>query len=235
MTLSTPNGPVEIRTEHDAVIAIESVGPDSLHAWYDELAIATISPVAELRPDASSVLGQQFVLRADGNGHLDALATPVFPESFKDVSDLTAQFFDFFPSRPNGGYSMGASWTDTISGPEATDPGTEMDMSKITRYSIGSEDEVDGVEVFVIRAEATLDFAVEGPVPNQPGLRVLNVMTGPETNVFRVAKQDGRLIDRSRSARLSGTMEYIGTPQPVVLPVTRQYTNSIELVGGGGR
>jgi hypothetical protein len=30
-------------------------------------------------------------------------------------------------------------------------------------------------------------------------------------------------------------MEYIGTPQPVVLPVTRQYTHTIELLGGGGR
>jgi hypothetical protein len=49
---------------------------------------------AELRPDASSVLGLQFVLRADGR-------------------------------------------TDTISGPEAADPGTAMDMSNIIRYSIG--------------------------------------------------------------------------------------------------
>jgi hypothetical protein len=230
VTVSTPNGPMEIRSEHDAVIAVETVRSDSLHAWYEELAVASVSPMAETRPDASGALGELFVLRVGPTGHVETLQAPEFPASFEGVTDLTAQFFDFFPSRPASGFSLDAAWTDTIFGPPAKQADTEMDLRKVTRYRITEETERDGVAVFVIQAEARLDFVVEGPVPDQPGLRVKTTMRGVETNVFVVAKGDGALVTRHRTAELAGEMEYIGPPQPVVLPMTRNYESTIDRV-----
>ncbi|WP_405282573.1 hypothetical protein V3331_10750 [Gaopeijia maritima] len=86
---------------------------------------------------------------------------------------------------------------------------------------------------FLIRADARLEVRAEGALPNQPGLRVITTMEGLETNEFIVAQANGRMLLRTRSAELSGRMEYIGMPQAVVLDVSRSYENEIRLVEGG--
>jgi hypothetical protein len=62
---------------------VNALTADSLHAWYEELGVASIGPVAEARPDVGSVLGQLFVLSVDAKGHLAALETPAFPASLE--------------------------------------------------------------------------------------------------------------------------------------------------------
>ena len=231
VTVNTPNGPVEIRSEHDATISIERLASDTLRAWYDALEIASIAPAGETRPATDEVLGEWFLLHESEDGRLRALQTPDFPESFQTVSDLTQQFFDFFPTRPDDGYRLGAEWSDTTQAPPSAAPDTEVRAQKVTHYRIEEEAVHNGVDVFVIRAEATLDIQTNGPLPDQPGLRIATVMSGSETNTFWVAKDDGRLVERVRTGELSGRLEYVGTPQPVILPTTRTYENSIVLIG----
>lgn len=77
--LVTPGGSGTILSEHDALIGLLRVGPDSAHAWYEKIVVASIAPAGELRPDLASVHGDLFVLRFDARGHVRTLATPEFP------------------------------------------------------------------------------------------------------------------------------------------------------------
>lgn len=231
VTISTPNGPVEVRSEHDATIAVERVAADTLRAWYEALDVASISPAAESRPATGSALGERFLLHESEDGRLRAVQTPAFSPEIADITDLTLQFFDFFPTRPRGGYRVGVEWSDTTQAPAAARPDFETSAEKVTRYRVEAEVDHDGIAAYVIRAEADLAMSSEGPLPDQPGMRVRSTMTGTETNTFWVAREDGRLIERQRTGDLRGQMEYIGAPQPIVLPMTREYENSITLVG----
>lgn len=235
VTLETPGGPLELRSEHEASISLEEVGPDSLHAWYTALDVAAVDPTGAVdRPDAAEVLGERFVLRRGPNGHVETLETPLFPPSFASVTDLTLQFFDFFPSHPEGGYSEGATWTDTTHAPQGADPSTTSTGTKITQYTVVGRTESDGVPVFEIHADVELSFATEGPVPEQPGLSAHTLTEGSERNVFLVTVAEGHLVRRSRTGQLTGHIEYVGAPQPIVLPVTRSYESIIERRSGGG-
>lgn len=235
VTLETPGGPLELRSEHRATISVEEVGPDSLHAWYTELDVAAVDPSGAVdRPDPTDVLGERFILRVDENGHLETLTAPDFPESFASVTDLSLQFFDFFPSRPTGGYADGATWTDTTEAPQGADPSTLSTGTKVTRYTVVGRTEVAGEPVFEIHAEVDLAFTTEGPVPEQPGLTAHTLTEGRERNVFLVSVADGGLVRRNRTGELSGHIEYVGAPQPIVLPVTRSYESVIERLPGGG-
>jgi len=227
MSVSTPSGPIRIESEHDATIVVQTISPDSLHAWYEALDIASIGPEGELRPATSAALDQLFVLSVDERGHIGTLQAPTFPESFEGVTDLTAQFDDFFPALVASDLTVGAEWTDSIYAAPSSDDETSVESLTVTRYRVTEEVENDGERVFLIAADAELEIVTEGPVPNQPGLRIRTSMRGPESNLFVVAP-DGSLIDRTRSAALSGTMEYIGGPQSMTLEISREYENRIK-------
>lgn len=234
VTLQTPGGPLQLQSEHEASISVEEVGADSLHAWYTELDVAAIDPSgAADRPDPSTILGQYFVLRRGPQGHIETLATPDFPESFAAVTDLTLQFFDFFPSIPSGGYAVGVTWTDTTTAPQGADPSTTSTGTKITSYRVVRRMVDDGgTAAWLIEADAELSFRSEGPVPEQPGLSARTTTDGTEENVFLVSVEDGQLLRRTRTGTLSGQIEYLGAAQPIVLPVERSYENLIERVAG---
>lgn len=233
VTLQTPQGPMQLRSEHEASISIEEVAPDSLHAWYTSLDVAAIDPSgAANRPDPTEVIGERFILRRGPAGHLETLETPDFPASFAAVTDLTLQFFDFFPSQPAGGYADGATWTDTTYAPQGADPSTKSDGTKVTTYTVVGRTQVEGVEAFEIAGAVELSFSTEGPVPEQPGLTARTRTSGTEENVFLVAVEGGHLLLRSRTGTLVGELEYLGAPQPIVLPVERSYESRIERLPG---
>jgi hypothetical protein len=235
VTLETPGGPLQLRSEHRATITVEGVGSDSLHAWYTELAVTAIDPSgAADRPDPADVIGKLFVLRVGPSGRIETLSTPEFPESFASVTDLTLQFFDFFPSQPQGGYVDGAAWTDTTFAPQGSDPATTSTGTKVTEYRIVGRTERAGVAAFEIEAAVELVFTTEGPVPDQPMLTARTRTQGQEMNTFLVTVSGGELLHRARDGELSGQIEYIGAPQPIVLPLMRTYTSVIERLSGGG-
>lgn len=235
VTLETPNGPLQLRSEHRATIAVEDVGRDSLHAWYTALEVAAIDPSGSAdRPDPTGIIGERFVLRVGPRGRIETLVTPDFPDSFASVTDLTLQFFDFFPSRPQGGYVDGATWTDTTFAPQGADPATSSTGTKVTEYRIVGRTETAGIPAFEIQAEVQLVFTTEGPVPEQPMLTARTRTEGSESNTFLVAISGGELLRRARNGELSGEIEYVGAPQPIVLPLKRTYTSVIERLSGEG-
>lgn len=233
MTVHTPDGLIEFKNEFEARVSIVEVGPDSLHAWFDSLSVATIDPNGERRPDTGPVLGELYVLRRDARRRLETLHSPEAPPTFEGVTDLRAQFFDFFPSAPPGGYRVGATWTDTLVAPPALEPDSKSEMTKVIEFRVDELGDKDGVPVFVIRGDARAEWYLDAPFPNQPGIRAVTTMTGVEASVFYVAQDDGRLLERSRDASMEGQLEYVGAPQPTIFEMSRTNESVLRLVEGG--
>lgn len=228
--LTTPNGPISVGSTHDATIRFARVTPDSAVAYYEKLQIVASTPRGESRPDVSSALNQEFVLKFDDRGHVQTLVTPTFPTSLKGITDLRYQFFDFFPPIRGPRIAAGTEWSDTLV-LRQDDPSTGAgETRKVTVFRVVGDTAVGGMSGWVISGSAVFDTKSSGPVDGQPGISVEVALRGPESNVFIVSKSDLSLISRVRSAELKGTMKYVGTPEPVQFDMVQSYTNEIRLV-----
>ena len=234
MVLSTPRGDVAIGSEHVALIGFVKIRSDSAHAWYEDISVASISPMGEERPDLSSVRGDLFILHFDAKGYVNAIRTPDFPASLEGITDLRYQFVDFFMPTPASPLRVGLTWSDTLIVDENRGDGVGGSTTKIATYRVVSDTIVASTPAFVIEGDGKIEVWTEGPVEGQPGLTMRMTLTGPEQNRFVVAKAGGDLLLRLRSAELKGAMEYLGAPQPIKMGVTRTYTNRIELRSGQG-
>lgn len=230
MTVNAPTGSVELGNVFDARLSFVEVGPDSLHAWFDGLEVSATDPGGETRPDTESLLGELFVMRVGERGSLETLVSPEAPADVSSVTDLRAQFFDFLPTIPDGGYRVGATWADTLTAPPAIEPDTRSEMTKVVTSRVVSDSVADGVPVWVIEAEAATEWHIDAPFPDQPAIRVVTTMSGVETSVALVAQDDGRLLFRDRVADIDGQMEYVGAPQPITMAITRRNTSEIRLI-----
>lgn len=230
MTVTAPTGPVELGNQFEARLSFVEVGPDSLHAWFDSLAVAAIDPGGESRPDTGPVLGELYVLRVGDRGSLETLMSPEAPAEVGSVTDLRAQFFDFLPTIPEGGYRVGATWADTLMAPPSIEPDTESEMTKVVSSRVVSDSVADGVPVWVIHGEAKTEWHIDAPFPDQASIRVVTTMSGVETSVALVAQDDGRLVSRDRVADIEGQMEYVGAPQPLRMALTRRNESEIRLI-----
>jgi len=230
MTVNAPTGTVELGNVFDARLSFVEVGADSLHAWFDSLEVAATDPGGETRPVTDPVLGELFVLRVGERGALETLTSPEAPADVSAVTDLRAQFFDFLPTVPEGGYRVGATWADTLMAPPAIEPDTESEMTKVVNSRVVADSVADGVPVWVIHGEAHTEWHIDAPFPDQASIRVVTTMSGVETSVALVAQDDGRLISRDRVADIEGRMEYVGAPQPINMAIARRNTSEIRLI-----
>lgn len=231
--LETPQGEISMRSEHAADIGFLAVGPDSAHAWYDRISVAAMNGMEEHRPDITMVEGDLFVLRFDEKGHVETVATPDFPDSLEGITDLRYQFVDFFMPKPPEPLRVGLAWSDTLVIDQSdSEAGASGGIRTAVRYRVVADTTMDSVPVFVVEAAGEVEVWTEGPVPGQPGLSMRMALSGPEANTFHIAKSDGRLVARTRSAELEGTLSYFGAPQPVQMRVRQSYENEIRLRTG---
>lgn len=230
MVVETPQGEVTVRSDHRGVVAFVPVRADSAVAWYEELAIAATSPHEERRPETADVLHREFVLRFDERGRVETARAPELPDSFRGVSDIRYQFADFFPTRPLEPLHVGLAWVDTLTVAQLEADQSGGTTERIARFEVVGDTTMHGEAAFVVRSEATLRTEASGPLDGAPGVQVVVRLEGPEQNRFVVRKSDARMLLRARSAELTGTMEYTGMPQPVVMAIERTYENTIELV-----
>ncbi len=225
VVLRTPQGPITVTTDHDAVLAVEYVTPDSMEAWYETLTVSSESPMGRDEPETAGVLGERFVLRYGADGRVETLAHPDVPEQLAQLTDLRLQFEDFFPVRPADALRPGLAWTDTIVSSQV-DGERRSTSTSIIDYVVVGDSVAGGERLVVVSGDATISIEGEGPVPDQPGVSVHSVMEGTEVNTFLLLPS-GRMWSRTRSATLTGTMAYRGFNQPVSLDVTRTYENAI--------
>ena len=221
-TLETPQGALELKSEHDALIAITFGGGDSARAWYESLRLAASSPRGRQAPPTEAALRLPFVLEFDANGRIRTLAAPTFPTAFQGVSDLTRQFDDLFIPIPAQPLQVGVAWTDTTT---ITRANGEVRSTFVRRgtYRVVRDTVVSREPAFVISATQDLESRSSQPVQ---GLTVTSTLAGRDEGIVVFAKA-GRLLVRQRKGDLRGAITYSGGPSPVRMPQRTQYTNTV--------
>jgi hypothetical protein len=225
----TPRGPVELRSEHDAVIALAGGVGDTTRAWYEQLRLRQIGGGEDKSPETGSLLGQPFSLRVSPRGEVTMLAAPPMPASLRGVTDLSHQFDDFLIVLAGEPLRIGVAWADTVT---LARPGsaTENERSVHARsYRVVRDTLVDGVAAVVIDVRQRIRIEATAPGP-QPGLVAHTVLEGVDTGIAVVAPSVGRLLGRTRTGSLSGRLTYTGSPSAMSIPQTFVYTSAIRLV-----
>lgn len=231
VVIETPQEALAIRGGHDALLAVVFVTADSLEAWYEALALRSAGPDGVTAPETDSFLRERFVLRYTGAGRVEALATPEFPDAVSNITDLRLQFEDFFPHRPGIPLARGMAWSDTavsLTGGE----GQEVRTESVADYQVDGDTLVAGEPHLVIRSRVRITAEGNAPTLQDPRVTVSTRLAGVEENVFVVRTRDGRLLSRTRSAEMEGTMAYLGMRAPVEFPMRRSYRNRITLESG---
>jgi hypothetical protein len=224
VAISGPQGNLEFKTAHDGTIAIARVGGDTARAWYEALAIGLTGPTSQLRPATDAALRQPFTLRMDERGRVTVLATPRFPASFKDVSDLTQQFADYFPRLPGQPLVVGTAWSDTTEH-VTRDSARTSTMRSIAHYRVERDTVVGGMPAMVVSMRQELTIDGNGMAGGAP---MTSSQAGVEDGFFVFAPRTGRLLSRRRAARLEGELAMGSGAAPMTMKQTFSYTSNID-------
>lgn len=226
--ISSPQGAFTVNSNHEATIGVTFGAADSARAWYEALVVSAESPQGVQAPATDEILRQPFLLRFHPGGKVETLATPSFPSSFREVTDLSRQFFDFFVPLPEAPLRIGASWTDTarIDAPTASGSGS-VSTERTGRYEVVGDSVIDGLTVLVVRSDAETRLrTTDRPSAD---VEVLSTLQGRENGFFYFDAAGGRLVGRSQTGELSGDLEVTG-PQPVRLGQRLRYDRTVRLL-----
>ena len=221
-TVETPQGALELKSEHDAVIAITFGAKDSARAWYESLRIASSSPRGKQEPSTDAALRLPFVLEFDARGQVKTLAAPTFPATFQGISDLTSQFDDFFVRLPGQPLHLGLTWTDTTTTSRSSGESRSV-LVKRGAYRVLRDTLVSGEPAYVISVTQEIENRSSQPVQ---GLTATSTLIGSDQGIIVFSKA-GRLLGRQRQGDLRGEITYTGGSSPVRMPQRIQYGNSV--------
>lgn len=227
--LTTPQGTVPLESSHDARMSIAFGTADTAYAWYDALKVSARSPQGERTPSTAGALGRPFVLLVDRQGTIQTASAPAFPEEFEGVTDLTRQFDDYWVPLRARALRTGAEWTDTLAMRDSTDAGRVYAMHRVRSHRVRGDTVVGGERLVVLQITSKDSVDVSAPGA-RPGLSIRNVMRGTEQGIVLWSPQRGVLVSRSREGESSGEMHLLGGAQPIVMPMRRRFTNSLQLL-----
>ena len=85
---------------HDARIRVQMRQSDTAQASYETLVLRAVGPSGITNADTDSLIGAPYQLLLEPGMRVETLSAPDLPMSVAEVSDLTQQFYDFFPLSP---------------------------------------------------------------------------------------------------------------------------------------
>lgn len=226
--LTSAQGEIPMKSDHDATIALVRLPGDTARAWYEALNIGVSSPMGEQRPSTTEVLRAPFTLSMDARGRVRLISAPAFPASFQAFTDLTRQFDDFFLRLPAQPLRVGLAWSDTTSRSDSTADRIQLNRS-IASYRVERDTVVAGVQALVISMKQALSMRARGPVPNQP-MSAETVLTGSDDGIVVFAPKEGRMLGRRRTGQMSGDVTMTGAGGQMSLKQSFTYTNTLDAV-----
>lgn len=227
--ITSPQGQMTLRSDHDARIALAFAAGDTARAWYEALALRIAYPGGKREPKTGELLGRPFVLTLGPRGEVATLSVPPFPPEVAESTDLTHQFNDFFLKLPAVPLRPGAEWTDTTRTETPNAAGATLRTTRIGSYRVRGDTTIGGTRAVVIEARMQNRLESSGPSPT-PGMQMNTLREGTETGTMIFAPAAGRMIRRARTGTLSGHIEFVGGPAPVRLPQKMTYESTIELL-----
>jgi hypothetical protein len=226
-----PQGSMEVRTEHDARLALARTSPTSANAWYESLHLRQDGPGPQQQtPDTDPLLQQPFTLTFPPDGRLALQTAPALPPEIAQMTDLRRQFDDFFITVPAKPLALGVEWADTASYSRTGRPSETFTAHLVRRYRAVRDTVALGSPAVII--EVTQDIRIEGTSPMEMGGQTLTagtVLQGGETGFAVFSPSTGRLLVRSRRGVLDGHFTVTGGAQPLSLPQYYEYTSRLEL------
>ena len=223
--LQTPQGNIAVQSAHDATITLRFIESGLAHASYTALTLNMDMQGQSTSPDTDSILDVPYVLTFPANGRIETNETPDFPESIREITDLTQQFDDFFLVLPDALLTTGYAWTDSTS----TETETIQRHIKTGQYEVVGDSVVVGIPVKVIAATLTsvITTTEDGPAP---GMTTTSELSGTEEGFFFFSPENGLFVGRIRTGLMTGEIRYEGGPQTMRLPQEMRYKSSIELL-----
>lgn len=225
MTLRTPGGDLPTTLRHDALVAVAFAAGDTARAWYEALAVEASGMTGLQRPETGAVLRQPFTLAMDARGGVHTLATPAFPAAVRGVTDLSHQFDDFFPRLPAEPLRVGLAWSDTVARRDSAGPRYTR-STRAARYRVERDTVVGGRRGLVVSMRQTVHLETGGPVEGQP-VTAAAVLDGADDGVFVFAPADGRILGRTRSGEMRGTLTVRGGAAPLAIPQSYRYRSTL--------
>jgi hypothetical protein len=220
-----PSGPVESDLVHEATLALWFTAPDTAHAAYERLMVTSGEGTDFTQVlDTREAIGVPFVLRFPASGRVETVEAPAFPDFFREMTDLTRQFDDYFLLLPTEPLALGVTWRDTT-----TLVSDVAEATDIGRYVVSGDTLVGGVDAWIVTSSVarTVRSEVGGA---QAGTRLLTAQDGVEHNRFVVGVSPVRLISRTRSGETAGTLTVSNGTQTATFPVRDTFTNRIDLL-----
>jgi hypothetical protein len=218
-------GENKVTTSHNALLSVAVIGGDSVHAWYDSLVLRSEAPGRDMRPGTLAVLRQPFVLRLDARGRVTTRDVPTFPTNFREVSDLSHQFDDFFVRLPGTPLRIGSRWTDTVV-LRSKSGLNERRTRSINTYRVARDTTVHGIEAVVIAEEQQLEFG--GTIADADrSLTTSSILAGTSRGYVVFSLTQGRQLARVRTGEMSGKLAVRAASRRLDLTVTSRFRSTM--------
>jgi hypothetical protein len=222
-----PAGSVSMFVSFDAGISVAFLTADSVHAWYDSLAVSTRGRSGSRTADVASVLRQPFVLRMLPKGRVQTLRSPTMPTMVRELAEFRPQFEDFFPRLPPGELAVGVIWADTIERDGGTGT-SRFSFRRVNRYRVEDDTVVAGEPAVRVRIVTQVRMERSAPL-QRAGYTAHLTLSGTESGVALLTRT-GRLIRRERSGTVEGKLAYQGGPSPTTVDQLFRYRGAIAAV-----
>ncbi|HEU4556187.1 MAG TPA: hypothetical protein VFS20_00010 [Longimicrobium sp.] len=222
---------MSVKTSHDARIAVTFGAADTARAWFEALTMGVDGPQGERRPDAQALLGRPYTLVIGPRGEVRTVDVPPIPAEIAQVSELAAQFTDFFPRLPAGPLTAGTTWADTTRHQTTGATGRTVIARRIGSYHVRGDSTIAGQRVAIVEMRTETELLAGASTPAAPGsASTQSALRGEETGAFYFAPETGRLVGRRRSGKLGGAITISGGGRQVAIPQTYTYESRIELL-----
>jgi hypothetical protein len=225
------SGTVTVQTRHDARIALAFGAADTARAWFEALALSAHGPpLGERRPDTAPLLGRPYTFVLGPRGDVRMVRVPEIPPEVLRVSDLSAEFTEFFPRLPAGPLTPGATWADTASHQTTNAAGFTVIGRRTGSYRVRGDSTIRGERVVAVEMRTDTEILSGSATPRATGATTQSSLKGEDTGVFFFAVDGGRLVERRRSGSLAGSLTVSAGGRAISIPQSFTYESRIELV-----
>jgi hypothetical protein len=224
----SPQGTIDVVVELDSEMALTFPSPDTMTAWYVSLAVSNESPMGNVNPSTSGVIGKPFRVSFGPQGQVETLSAPPVPDELRGLSDIRRQFDEFFLILPEDELEVGMSWEYNVARDDSIAGEGRNAYTKSGTLTVVGDTTVSGIPGLKIVGDLAATLSVSTIEPSM-GARVLNEFAGVEKNLIVFSPDRGVMIVRDRSADLSGTTEIVGGPMPISMQQEISYVTTARL------
>jgi len=226
VTIQMPQGPLEVRTLHDARIAIVGMLPGQVKAWYRSLVLRNEGPGPTVQaPDTKDMLQVPFELEITGNGAVTVRKTPPMPDAIAAMTDLTHQFDDFLIPLPPLPITAGITWIDSATSTASGRPENSYRGTFVRRFTYRGDTTIAGNPAWRIGIASRVILEASSPLQ---GMTVATILTGADTGSAVIRAADGHLLRRDKSGSLKGVLKMTGNGQSMDAPQVFTYESTIQ-------